>query len=169
MNKIIIISLIFIFVFIFIIKKNKKMNDIKEVIKKAIKMFKPGVVKNAEKIFRLETNHFRSGQYLGTFSPGMEKFSALYPYGWKSLKPFWNKFPEYAPFDFLPFIENRTGKTKFFLKFKTLEAAFLTLCFFLEINNNNPGRWYALDKNMQDEYNNKIANFKALTYEEIIT
>lgn len=143
-------------------------NSIEKTVKKALRFFSPEIVKNAERIYRLETNHFKSSQFKGTFSPGMEKASNVYPYGWTSLaNSIWKSNPEYRPIDTKTYTENRTGIKKTFLKFPTFEAAFFTLCAFLKIFNNNPGRWFSTDTNQQSMYNEKIASIKAKIYDEI--
>ncbi len=126
-------------------------------IVKLSQFYSPDILKNMERIFRLETSHFKSKQFLATYSAGMEKFSDYYPFGWKTLDNiFWKKFPEYAPKTFVPFTENRTGKTKYFLKFPSLFASMITMCEFLKHYGNNPGRWYSLKPEKQKIYNESI-------------
>jgi len=47
------------------------------------------IAQNVERIFRWETGHFKSGQYLASGSAGMTTNKTEFPYGWKSLQPFW--------------------------------------------------------------------------------
>jgi hypothetical protein len=142
--------------------------DIPTTVKKALKFFSSDIVKNAERIYRLETNHFKSGQFKGTYSPGMEKVSNTYPYGWSSLyNSIWKTNPEYKPIGLKTFTENQTGISKTFLKFPTFEAGFFTLCAFLKIFNNNPGRWFSLDKTQQEKYNKSISSINTDIYDSI--
>jgi len=163
---IIITLIIIIFITTF---KLKGMQEYKLVIKKALSKFPKAIVENAERIYRLETAHFTSGQFLRSLSPGMEKTSNIYPYGWQSLNiAIWSKQPEYKPTGFVAGKENGTGITKYFLKFPTFEAGFFTICTFLSLHKNNAGRWFSLDSKLQAGYNAKIANIKpVLTNENI--
>lgn len=138
-----IILLIIILVY-FGLKKLYPMMEIKLAIKKALKSYDKSIVENAERIYRKETRHFQSGQFLGTYSAGMEKFSDTYPYGWLTLhKKFWSLSPLYKPTGLKTYTENNTGIKKTFIKFPNFEAGFMTLCAFLEINGNRAGRWYS--------------------------
>jgi hypothetical protein len=128
----------------------------KKALKKALNYYPLEIVQNCERIYRKETAHFTSGQFRMTFSPGMERFSNSYPFGWTSLKPFWDDKPEYKPVGFSGHTENKTGITKYFIIFKTVEAGVFTLCEFLEMHNNNGGRWYALDTSLQQKYNSEL-------------
>lgn len=158
--KIVITAIVSIIILYLVLTKLRPMILIKSAIKQALQEFDPDIVQNAERIYRLETNHFKSGQFKGTWSPGMEKFGDTYPYGWNTLnKVFWSKYPEYRPSGFKPFTENATGKTKYFLVFPSFKAAFYTLCGFLVHYGNNPGRWFSLDTNQQQAYNAKIVKF----------
>lgn len=127
-------------------------------VKKALTMYPRAIVENAERIFRLETNHFKSGQFLGTLSPGMEKFGNIYPYGWNTVHTIiWKNSPQYAPIGFETFTENRTGIKKTFLKFPNMTASLITVCAFLQYYNNVPGRWFSTNANQQATYNKSIA------------
>jgi|WetSurMetagenome_2_1015567.scaffolds.fasta_scaffold02016_6 hypothetical protein len=159
--KILIVILLLAGLTFFIYIKMKPLSAFKIAIRKALKLYPRSIVENCEKIFRIETNNFKSGQFKGTYSPGMESFSTNYPYGWKSLHTLiWSNNPQYAPVGTVPFIENGTGKTKYFVKFADVEDSVLTLCEFLKIHNNNAGRWFSTDATKQNEYNNKLVNFK---------
>jgi len=45
-------------------------------------------VADIERLFRLETAHFKSGQFKKGYSPGMVATGMIFPYGWSSLKTF---------------------------------------------------------------------------------
>jgi hypothetical protein len=140
-----------------IILKVKPILAFKLAAQRALKIYPRDVVENMERIFRLETAHFTSGQFKGTYSPGMEKFYDKYPYGWNTIaKIIWNVAPKYKPIGLQTFTENRTGIKKTFIKFPSVEASVMTVCAFLQYFNNNPGRWFSLDKNKQDKYNESI-------------
>lgn len=160
MKRHVIILLITLFVaavVFYLLNKYKPMETIQEAFKNALNSFSPDIVRNAERIFRLESNHFKSGQYKGTLSPGMEKFSDSYPYGWKTLdKIFWSKNPKYKPTGLKTYTENGTGIKKTFIQFPNLTASVMTLCAFLQYYGNNPGRWFSLNPDSQNRYNESI-------------
>jgi hypothetical protein len=133
--------------------------EIKNLFAKMIKEgAKPQNLMAIEKIYRLETNHFKSGQFLQGYSAGMEKFNDSFPYGWTSLKQFWINNPSFKPIGFTINTEGGTGIKKTFLKFKTPEAAIKTLYYFLSLHKFDVGRWHALTDNSPQQlvYENKI-------------
>lgn len=131
-----------------------KMHDIKFKLaaRKLLKKYPRSIVENVERIYRLETNHFKSGQYKKTYSPGMEMHSDNYPYGWTGSLKLWSKNPHYKPIGFVTMREGGTNIPKTFLKFASLEAAMFTLADYLSRYNNNPGRWYSLNQSAQERY-----------------
>lgn len=136
---------------------------------KALQKYSPDIVKNAERIFRLETSHFSSLQFLKTWSPGMEKFGASYPYGWITLdKVFWSKNPIHKPIGTFTMPENKTGITKTFLKFLTLTDSVLTVCAFLEYNGNNPAAWYSKNLESQLRYQKTLDGIVPRVTNEIL-
>lgn len=165
MKKVIYIALalsIIAAVYFFVIQKYIMVKLFEKNLQRLLKVFSPEIVKNVERIYRLETAHFKSGQFKGTYSPGMEAFGEQYPYGWKTMnRDFWSQFPQYKPIGKKSFTEGGTGKKKEFLIFPTLFAAMITLADFLERHNNNPGRWYSLNKEAQTRYNKNIYNVSA--------
>lgn len=139
-------------------------------IKYLKKYFSYDIVANMERIFRIETNNFKSNQFLHTFSPGMEKFSNEYPYGWNTLqKILWSKNTDFKPIGYKSFKESKTGIKKYFLIFPSLLASQFTVCAFLEYYNNNPGRWFSTDTEKQKSYNNAVQKFSVkLTNENYV-
>src|SRR5271157_3427062 len=109
--KILIIVLIFVVVIFFTVKKIIPMLDAKTAFQKALGFYDTPIVENCEKIYRLETNNFLSGQYTGSYSAGMEPASGVtaYPYGWTSLQSFWDSNPLYKPVGLLNYTESGTG------------------------------------------------------------
>lgn len=135
---------------------------------KALKKYSYAVVANAEKIYRLETNHFKSGQFLHTWSPGMEQFGFNYPYGWHTLdKIFWSQYPTHKPIGFYTASENKTGIKKTFLKFANITDALLTVCAFLENNGNIPSLWFSKNLNSQINYQKSLDKIKPLITDAI--
>lgn len=163
MNKTTKYSLILIGIILVLFLSYKKIMpilDAKTAFKKALEVYDYDIVVNCEKIFRLETNHFLSGQFTGTYSPGMEpaKGVTTYPYGWKSLQSFWDLYPEYKPIGLKIYTENGTGIKKPFIQFPSVEAAIFTVCNKLVLNGNNPGAWFSNDANAQLAYEQKLSN-----------
>jgi hypothetical protein len=109
-----------------------------------------------EKIYRLETGHFGSGQFANTFSPGMEKHGSNYPFGWTSMENFWSSINFTPAFYTMP--ENTTGIVKTFIKFPNVQMAMESLAYY--IKKYNPERWYSLDPVKQAEYRATLAKIK---------
>lgn len=120
------------------------------------KKYGKDIAANVERIYRLETNHFKSDQFKKTGSAGMLSFSPFYPYGWNSLKEFWDKNPEYKPVG-----TNYSFSSFSYLAFPNY-GGFYTLAEVLKSRGNNPGKWYSTDEDKISEYNEKIKNIKNL-------
>lgn len=108
------------------------------------------VARWVEKIYRGETAHFKSVQFLLTYSAGMLKFKDIYPYGWGNFKTFWALNPSYAPTGYAKIYVNREKKDFFYLAFPSLTAAMMTLGYY--VKKNGPLRWNSTDKNEQQKY-----------------
>ncbi len=67
-----------------------------------------------ERLYRNETNHFRSGNFLKTLSPGMQtgRKQIVLPFGWPSCNPLWQKCPYYAPIGVFKQKENNSYLAK---------------------------------------------------------
>lgn len=144
---------------------NKEFSDGLRALKKA--GYTKEQLQYLEKIYRLETNHFKSGQFKGTFSPGMEKFDDTFPYGWNTInKVVWSSVPAAKPIGFLPYTENGTGKTKYFLKFPSLLAAMTTVAGFIKYYN-TPARWYSTKADAQARYLSSLNKIKTPLTDEI--
>jgi hypothetical protein len=139
----------------------------KQALKKALNDYDADIVANCERIFRLESGNFTSGQFLGTYSPGMEPFGINYPYGWNSLQPFWDLYPEYKPVGLKTYTENGTGIRKQFIQFPSVEAGVFSLCNWLVLFSNNPGRWFSTEITAQNSYNDKINKINATYTNEV--
>lgn len=103
-----------------------------------------------EKIYRGETAHFKSSQFLLTYSAGMLKFKNVYPYGWGNFKTFWALNPSFAPTGYAKIYVTREKKDFFYLAFPSLTAAMMTLAYYVQ--KNGPLRWNSTDKNEQQKY-----------------
>jgi hypothetical protein len=150
--------------------KSKKLNDndIKTVLQKILSVFGIDVATNVELIYRNETAHFTSGQFLNGYSAGMENFSKKgeFPYGWgKTLINFSNTYPDYKPTGLTkPIVEGqKTGKKKVFVKFPNLEAAMFFLAIVLKARGNDVGKWHSNDIAAQTEYRRRLNTIKPKT------
>lgn len=66
-----------------------KMQEITNAFKWLLdKGYSRDYVADIERLFRLETAHFKSGQFQKGYSPGMVASGMVYPWGWSSLKTF---------------------------------------------------------------------------------
>lgn len=116
-----------------------------------------------ERVYRLETNHFKSKQFAETGSPGMEAHAPAFPYGWTSLLPFWTANPQHKPVGFYQVFENvglgqSIPTTKKFLKFPSFESALLTLNAYAE---KYPiERWFSTRADQQQLYRDKLNEIK---------
>lgn len=116
-----------------------------------------------ERLYRLETAHFKSEQFKNTGSPGMEAHAPKFPYGWTSLLPFWTKYPQHAPVGFYsvwenPGLQNANPKQKNFLKFRDFESALLSLNEYAE--KYNIERWYSTRPEDQQKYRAALNQIK---------
>ena len=131
---------------------------------------KPAAIK-VEALFRNETAHFKSGNFAITFSPGMEAVklpngSVLpYPYGWTSLKEFWENNPNYKPIGLHMQVENSSRALKSrgeraFIKFASIESSFMTVAYRLQKKGWNTGAWFSNDKTKQKNYSDYLLKIK---------
>lgn len=111
-----------------------------------------------ERIYRLETRHFKSEQYLNTFGAGMLKFGNNFPYGWTSMKNLWDK-SENRPIGFYPMTVS--GKIYTYIKFPNLMAGLRSVATYLQ--KYNAGRWNTTDPDGQLAYEGKL-NFMTTKY-----
>lgn len=120
-----------------------------------------------EQLYRNETAHFKSGQFLDTLSAGMEVHNNTYPYGWTSLaKSLWTN-KRLRPIGFSQHKENETGYQKRFLKFPSLYTAMLANLTMARIYKNEGGfyRWYSTNKEKQEIYKSRLNSIiPKLTY-----
>ena len=113
----------------------------------------PEIAKIVEKIYRLETRHFKSEQYLNSFSAGMLAFTNSYPYGWNSPLSAWNAEPELKPIGIYPMTVN--GKVYNYIKFKTPRAGMVAVAEHIK-KYGRAGRWNSTDPNQMSNYENAL-------------
>lgn len=124
-----------------------------------------------ERIYRLETNHFKSKQFKLTGTGGMESHAKTNPYGW--YKPFFTANPQYTPLGTTGLFEGPgmsgkggnaqvTDKQKQFVIMPSVEAGMMFLVDYSKRNANDGGfaRWYSTDAAKQEIYLNSLLNIK---------
>jgi len=190
MNKYIVIIAVIALVIYFIWKKKKKkveeksvnqmvseeqdksfpgMQSLEEqiisVLKEIADEYGIDTARNVEKVYRLETNHFKSGQFKRTFSPGMEKHKDTFPFGWKSMADYWKSI-DFSP-DFHSMPENKTGLMKTFIKFPNIRIPMKGLAMY--IKKYGPERWYSMNPISQAKYRNALNSIKPKLSDKIFS
>lgn len=116
--------------------------------------------KEIEQLYRKETAHFKSGQFVKTYSPGMEVSPGnhSFPYGWSSLAEFASAYkptnhpPVNASTTYLvPMKENNTGITKYYVGFPDLFSAVQFVGYTLN-KRVHPGYWRSTKPDIADAY-----------------
>ena len=139
--------------------KDKQMTEeiIIDALKKVAALYGKENAIKVEALFRNETKHFTSGNFLICYSPGMEATKDVMPYGWSSLAQFWKDKPEYAPIGIHKQVENDSrmmqsrGERKF-IKFPSLEAAMMTVAKRLSDKDWYTGAWASNNADSQKKY-----------------
>ena len=142
--------------------------EIKAALEKVSSVYGLNHAKRLEQLYRNETSHFKSGNFKVTLSAGMEVGSKTeYPYGWNSLKPFWDSNPQYAPIGTFSQAENTSALAKkrgvrTFIQFGSIEASMMTVAELIKLRGGNFGRWFA-SQDLPDKiqaYNNELDKIK---------
>lgn len=140
-------------------RKKKFMNPTQSEIKEAFNWVAATYgTENAqmlERLIRWETGHFKSNGFKLTNAAGMEATTKKFPYGWTSLKNYWQLQKDAAPIA-LKNMNDIGGRNVNFLVFPTFFAFVRTICKHLQNKNWNFGVWYSLDENKQITYLQKI-------------
>jgi len=130
--------------------------ELKNAFKTALNYYPLEIVVNAERIFRHETAHFKSGNFRKTNGAGFEAVRDTLPYGWSSLKEFWTDSP-HQPTGIMQQAENTTGKMKKFIVFPSVLAGILAVCEILKLRGNDTGSYFSKSPVLADMYARKIA------------
>jgi len=135
--------------------------NIKEALKRIFNKYGYEKTKRLEQLFRWETRHFKSGQFKGTYSPGMEpapNYNRVFPYGWRTLRAFADVYG--IPYNSFgvngPYTEGGTGKPKYFVSFPDIYTSMLFVMYVIERRAWNFGKWRAFDAAIALDYNNKL-------------
>lgn len=129
----------------------------KQSLNKIKSLYGVEIARNVERIYRLETNHFKSVQFLRTYTAGMLSFSSRYPYGWTSFAPVWNANPQMEPNGYWATDINKN--IYIYLAFPTLEAGMFVLAGYLQ--KYSVGRWNTTNEANAKIYADKVAQIKA--------
>lgn len=144
-----------------ILMPDKKITEeqIKKALKKTADKFGWEIAMVVEKMYRKETNNFKSENFKKTFGAGMAAVKNEYPFGWsKTFSDFWDKTPEAKPRYFIRQIDSGGYNVKF-LRFPTLQGAMYTMALYL--TKYPPGRWYSTDPEKAKRYEAELAAFKS--------
>jgi hypothetical protein len=112
-----------------------------------------------ERLWRKESNHFRSGEFKATGGAGMHPWAASYPWGWDSLRPLWDAQPALRPIGYTLKVEGGTGKARPYLVFRSpyhfaLNIAYLIAKRFKAYGDWHKavGQWYSTDPVQMAKY-----------------
>ena len=115
-----------------------------------------------EELTRNETSHFKSEGWVNNLCPGMEAFKEFQPYGWNIVDEFWKDNPQYAPVKVVDEVENNSAMLnsrglRHFIKFPTVEAAFMTVAFIINSRGGDGGSWFSInDDAARKKYNDNL-------------
>lgn len=137
------------------VASNKTFNEsmAKNALLKIKNLYGLEIAQNVERIYRLETNHFRSLQFFRTYTAGMLSFSAKYPYGWTSFKPLWDANTNMAPTGY--WATKINNQPFIYLAFPTLESAMFVLAGYLQ--KYSVGRWNTTNEENAKIYAQKVS------------
>lgn len=126
--------------------------------------------KEIEQLYRKETAHFTSGQFLKSFTPGMEISPGknLFPFGWGSLNEFISVYQpklEASDFYLVPMKENKTGIIKNYIGFPDLQSAVSFVAYTLK-KRVHPGYWRSTKPDIADAYR---TSYKQITTKYVIS
>lgn len=114
--------------------------DAENAIKEIKNIYGSDMAKTVEKMMRLETSHFTSGQYKATGSAGMEEGK------WKDL----------PPHKVATFTDNHDGHIGKFIVWNSVTDFAKYLADYINRYNGNFARWNSTDLTKQISYKNKI-------------
>ena len=145
-------------------------SEIKSAFQKCAALYGTEYARSVERLFRKETAHFKSGQFLKTLSPGMEisggtnSTKTTFPYGWSSLSSFQSANPLYLKSTFYVhrMNENGTGLGKTFIGFPTIESSVMFVAWFIKNTRGGRfGKWYSMNESSALSYENSLKQITA--------
>lgn len=128
-------------------------SELKAIFEEIKSIYGPVMAKTIEQIYRLETSHFKSGQYLKTGSPGMLSFGDSYPYGWSSPRNLWDNDISTRPVKIVPMTVG--GKVYNYLGFSNVLGAAKTVAEHIK-KYGRAGRWNSDQPLQMTKYENKL-------------
>jgi hypothetical protein len=143
--------------------------DGKEALRKIYDKYGKDMSVIVERMFRIETKHFTSGQYQHCGAPGMEVHGAPPAYGWSS--DFFSQHPEYQPTGIWSKKEGRglsgqggnaqvTDKPKQFVVFDSVESSMEYIVYYINKHGGNYARWYSTQDSAQKLYREECGAIK---------
>ncbi|EJS6666226.1 hypothetical protein NWK06_000011 [Salmonella enterica] len=143
--------------------------DGKDALRKIYDKYGKDMSVIVERMFRIETTHFTSGQYQHCGAPGMEVHGAPPAYGWSS--DFFSQHPEYQPTGIWSKKEGRglsgqggnaqvTDKPKQFVVFDSVESSMEYIVYYINKHGGNYARWYSTQDSAQKLYREECGAIK---------
>ncbi len=125
---------------------SKLEQEIKDALRFMVSQHGEAFTKGIEQLFRNETRHFKSGNFIKTLSPGMEATHHEMPYGWTSLVDFWKSNEQYAPSSLFNEVDNKSELSesrgeRTFICFPNVKASMMTVAKVIEIKGSF-GKWF---------------------------
>lgn len=122
-----------------------------------------------ERMYRDETAHFKSLQYVKCGTGGMEAFGEPPHYGWDS--SFFSQHPDFTPTGIWEAFENKgmsgqggnkqvTDKKKRFIVFPSVLGGMEYKAFYINKHNGNWARWHSTDTTIQATYKKHLEDIK---------
>jgi hypothetical protein len=111
-----------------------------------------------ERLFRLETAHFKSGQFVNSYTPGMVAFANSFPYGWNSLQT-WANLRNLGPgqFGVTQTYNTSAGPLKYITFPSFLYALDFTSWFLKNVRGGDTAKWFSTDTSSAGYQNYKNA------------
>ena len=164
MQKKILIAAIIVVILLWLFKEDPTPQDVQDSFGSlmAEEGFDLGKFRDLERIYRLETNSYKSEQFKQTYSPGMEATSKDFPFGWTSLKTWCGTHSGACPDSVVTLNDNATGKATDYVAFPSLNAAMQFMYYWLQSHN-------ASDWNPSSDYPAKLAKMKTPVADAIST
>jgi hypothetical protein len=136
---------------------NPSSNDLASEFQELKNNYGPEFAKRIEQLFRYETRHFESGQFLEGNSPGMVATKSEYPFGWPSL----DEFNRIYSIDGRRYAIGRVfivkGQNFRYVKFPDFETSLKFVVWF--IRNKRGGvvqKWHSLNEAKAQDYFNTL-------------
>lgn len=142
-------------------------DDAKNGLKTVYEVYGREMAETVESMYRIETNHFKSKQYILSGTPGMEKHGAEPYYGWGS--DFFETHPQYSPVGVVGMNEGAglstiggtaqlKNREKIFVKLPSVEAGMMYLASYINKYDGNYARWYSTDTKQQAIYRKQVSS-----------